>query len=42
MTEQPEALDDLADTFCYELALVLWRILDLAEEETEDDEGLND
>ena len=42
MTEQPDALNDLADTLCYELALVLRRILDLAEGEAEDDEDTNE
>lgn len=41
MTEQPDALNDLADTLCYEIALVLRRILDLADEETEDGENAN-
>ena len=37
-----ESLDDLADEFCYEMALVLRRVLDLEEEEETDDESADD
>jgi hypothetical protein len=37
-----EILDELADEFCYELALVLRRVLDLEEKEETDDESADD
>ncbi len=40
--ERSTALDDLVDEFCYELALVLRRILNLDKEEAEDDENTDD
>lgn len=38
----PLILDDLVDEFCYELAFILRRILDLDEEEETDDENTDD
>ena len=44
MSEQPETLNELVDEFCYELALILRRVLNLIEleEETDDDETADD
>ena len=39
---QPEALDDPVDEFCYQLAVVLRRVLNLDEGGTQDDEDPDD
>jgi hypothetical protein len=39
---QPETLDDSVDEFCYQLAVVLRRVLNLDEDSTQDDEGSDD
>ena len=41
-SEQSEALDDHVDEFCYQLALVLRRILNLDENDIRDDEDTDD